>query len=172
MIDLLRARRSVRQYEPRRIEPGKIEAIKEAALRSPSSRNINPWQFVFVDDPATLRALSRCKPHGAEFLAGAPLGIVVCGDTAASDTCTEDCSIAAILIQMTALSLGLGSCWVQVRLRSHDQQTTSEQYVRQRLGMADQMQVECIIALGYPAESLPPIPADSLEQAKIRINKA
>jgi nitroreductase len=172
MIELLRARRSIRQYQRRRIEPEKIEVLKEAALRSPSSRNLNPWQFVFVDDSTTLKAMSRCKPHGAEFLAGAQLGIVVCGDTAASDTCTEDCSIAAILIQMTAQSLGLGSCWVQVRLRSYDEQTLSEQYVRRLLGMADQTQVECIIAVGYPAESLPPIPADSLEQAKIRINKA
>jgi nitroreductase len=172
MIELLRVRRSVRRYQPKRIEPDKVELLKEAALRAPSSRNINPWQFIFVDDSTTLRSLSRCKPHGAEFLTGAPLGIVVCGDTMAGDTCTEDCSIAAILIQMTAQSLGLGSCWVQVRLRSYDEQTLSEQYVRRLLGMADQTQVECIIAVGYPAESLPPIPADSLEQAKIRINKA
>jgi nitroreductase len=171
MIELLRVRRSIRQYQARRIEPDKVEVLKEAALRAPSSRNINPWRFVFVDDPGILTGLSRCKPHGAEFLADAPLGIVVCGDSTVSDTWTEDCSIAAILIQMTALSLGLGNCWVQVRLRSYTPQIASEQYVRGLLGIPDQMQVECIIAVGYPAEALPPVPRDSLEEAKITTNR-
>jgi len=170
MIQLLRVRRSIRRYEAQPIEPDKVEVLKEALLRSPSSRNINPWQFVFVDDPLLLKGLSQCKPHGAEFLGGAPLGIVICGDETASDTWIEDCSIAAVLVQMTAQSLGLGSCWVQVRLRGHDGQATSEQYVRQLLGIPDQIRVECIVAVGYPAERKRPIRRESLDPDKIRTN--
>jgi hypothetical protein len=48
---------------------------------------------------------------------------------------------------------------------------TSEQYVRGLLGIPDQMQVECIVAVGYPAEALPPVPRDSLEEAKITTNR-
>jgi len=54
MIELLRKRRSIRVYEDRKIEPEKIEILKEALLRSPSSRNINPWEFIFVDDKELL----------------------------------------------------------------------------------------------------------------------
>ncbi len=50
MIELLRARRSIRRYTDRRIEPEKIEILKEAVLRAPSSRNIDPWEFIFVDE--------------------------------------------------------------------------------------------------------------------------
>ena len=76
MIELLRSRRSIRQYLDRAIEPEKVELLKEAVLRSPSSRNIDPWEFIFVDDRDTLARLAVCKPHGARFLEHAPLGIV------------------------------------------------------------------------------------------------
>jgi nitroreductase len=130
MIELLRARRSIREYTGRPIEPQKLEVLKEAVLRSPSSRNIDPWEFIFVDDRRLLKKLALCKPHGAEFLGQAALGIVVCGDSEESDTWIEDCSIASILVQMVAQSLGLGSCWIQVRNRSFDEQMTSERYVQ------------------------------------------
>ncbi|MDH7600476.1 MAG: nitroreductase family protein, partial [Sedimentisphaerales bacterium] len=61
MIELLRARRSIRAYQARPIEPEKLAIIKEAAVRAPSSRNLNPWHFIFVDDRDLLRELARCK---------------------------------------------------------------------------------------------------------------
>jgi nitroreductase len=170
MIELLRARRSIREYLSRPIEAAKIDLLKEALLRSPSSRNIDPWEFIVVTDRELLKRLARCKPQGARFLAQAPLGIVVCGDSQASDTWIEDCSIASILVQMVAQSVGLGSCWIQVRNRQFNDETTSEQYVQGVLGIPEQVQVESIIALGYPAEQREAVPAGDLKQAKIRIN--
>lgn len=172
MIELLRTRRSIREYAGRAIEPEKVELLKEAVLRSPSSRNIDPWEFVFVDDRELLAKLAQCKPHGADFLAGAALGIVVCGDSRASDVWVEDCSIAAILAQMTAQSLGLGSCWIQVRNRRFDDVTTSEQYIQRLLGLSEHVKVECIVSIGYPAEKREPLPAEELKVSKIRVNEA
>ena len=62
-----------------------IELLKEAILRSPSSRNFDPWEFIFVDDRKLLKQLAPCKQHGAKFLEGAALGIVVCADGQMSD---------------------------------------------------------------------------------------
>ncbi len=167
MIELLRARRSIRAYTGRPIKPEEMELLKEAVLRSPSSRNIDPWEFVFVDDPGLLQKLAQCKPHGADFLAQAALGIVVCGDSRESDTWIEDCSIASILVQIVAQSLGLGSCWVQVRNRRFDEQTTSEQYLQKLLGIPEHIKVESIIALGHPAEKRAPLPRADLKDAKV-----
>ena len=125
MIELLRARRSTREYLNRPVEQAKIELLKEALLRSPSSRSIDPWEFIFVSDREMLNKLAMCKPHGSRFLARAALGIVVCGDEQQSDTWIEDCSIASILVQMVAQSIGLGSCWIQVRNRTFNDQETS-----------------------------------------------
>jgi len=80
MLDLLRKRRSIRRYRDEDIEPEVVELLKEAALRSPTSRNFRPWRFVFVTDRGKLAALSRAKESGSSFLAGARLGVVVCAD--------------------------------------------------------------------------------------------
>jgi len=170
MIELLRSRRSIRQYLDRAIEPEKLELLKEAVLRSPSSRNIDSWEFIFVDDRNLLPHLAVCKPHGARFLAHAPLGIVVCGDSDASDVWIEDCSIASILVQMAAQSVGLGSCWVQVRNRRYNDQVSAEQYVQDLLHIPEHVKVESIIAVGYPGEQREPVPTESLKSAKVRAN--
>jgi nitroreductase len=170
MIELLRKRRSTRTFTSEKIAPELIATLAEAALRAPSSRSINPWQFVFVDDPELLGALSRAKQHGSEFLKNAPLGVVVCADSTKSDVWIEDCSIAAILVQLTAVSLGLGSCWAQMRSRQHDAEKTAEEYVQELLGLPEQLKVECILGIGHPAEVKQPLPADKLQRDKIRFN--
>ena len=171
MIHILRNRRSVRVFEDRAVEDDKVEILKEALVRSPSSRSINPWEFILVEDRQALQELSRCKPHGASFLSGASLGVVVMGNTEKSDTCIEDCSIAAITLQYTAESLGLSSCWCQVRLRSHDENRSAEAYVRETLGIPDNYLVECIIGVGYRGEDKSPHSIENLDWEKIRTSR-
>jgi len=162
LIETLRKRRSIRQYQDRPIPPETIEVLKEALLRSPSSRAIRPWSFVLVQDKGLLEKLSRAKPHGAGFLKGAPLGIVICGDSSQSDVWIEDCSIAAAIAHLTAASLGLGSCWVQIRERHYDESTTAEQYVQQLLSLPEHVKVLAIIAVGFGAEEKVCIPLEEL----------
>ncbi len=171
MIDLLRKRRSIRKYQPREIEPEKIELLKEALLRAPSSKSSDPWEFIFVDDEGLLSQLSQAKTHGSGFIKNAALGIVVCGDERKSDVWVEDCSIACILVQMTALSLGLGSCWIQIRLREHQPNQTAEEYIQELLGIPEHIRVQAIISLGYPAEEKAPVPKEQLKINRIRRNR-
>jgi nitroreductase len=170
MIELLRVRRSIRKFTGQAVEPGKIAIITEALLRSPSSRNINPWEFIVIDDQSVLQQLATAKQHGSDFLKGAPLGIVVCADSTKSDVWVEDCSIAAILAQLTAQSLGLGSCWIQIRNRSRKGGEASEAYIQQLLGIPEHIKVECMIAIGYPAETRQGLQASQLQRAKIKSN--
>ena len=167
MIELLRRRRSIRKFMPKIVEPATVGLLLESLLRAPSSRGINPWEFVLVDDPAVLTELARSKQHGSEFLKGAPLAIIVCADGTKSDVWVEDCSIAAIIVQLTALSMGLGSCWVQIRNRQHNMSRTSEEFIRGLLGLPDHIMVEAIIGIGYPAERKSPVPAGDLQHDKV-----
>jgi nitroreductase len=167
MLDIIRKRRSIRKYKDEDIEPEIVELLKEASLRSPTSRNFRPWRFVFVEDGAKLEALSKAKSSGSSFLRGARLGVVVCADEDESDVWIEDCSIASIILQLAGQSLGLGSCWIQIRRRMHDNSDTSEEYVRGVLGLSENMRVESIIAFGYPDEEKAPVPAEDLEREKI-----
>ena len=167
MLEILRDRRSIRRYKDRQIEEEKIEQLKEAALRAPSSRGINPWRFVFVTDKPMLEKLSSAKESGSSFLKGAALGVVVAAKQGESDVWVEDCSIASIILQLAGCSLGLGSCWIQIRNRRHSSSMSAEDYVKQTLGLPDEFLVECIISFGYPDEVKRPIAAADLERDKI-----
>lgn len=170
MLEILRRRRSTRHYTPRAIEPEVLELLREAVLRAPSSRGLDPWEFIFVTDKPLLQALSTAKPHGAHFLREAALGVVVLGNEEKADTWIEDCSIASIILQLACESLGLGSCWVQIRLRPHDQEKSAEERVRESLGIPPHLRVESIISIGYPAKSLAGHPRETLKDHTIRAN--
>lgn len=170
MINLLRSRRSIRRYEDRPVHGEHLEILKEALLRCPSSREVNPWTFIFVDDKGQIERLSRSKEHGSFFLEGAPLAVVVCGDETKTDIWVEDCSIASIMLQLAAHSLGLGTCWVQIRLRFHEKEVTAEKYVQELLNIPPHMRVESIIGIGYPAETKQSLPRERLDYTKIRFN--
>ena len=167
MLDTLRKRRSIRSYEDKEIESEKIELLKEAALRSPTSRGINPWRFIFVTDRSRLEELSRAKESGSSFLKGARLGVVVCAAGDESDVWIEDCSIASIVLQLCGQTLGLGSCWIQIRKRMHSNSLTSEDYVKRVLGLPENLKVESMIAFGYPNENKSSISKGQLEYDKI-----
>jgi nitroreductase len=171
MINILRNRRSVRQFQDRPVEGEKLDLLKEALVRSPTSRSINHWEFIVVDEKEKIQELSGCKPHGSGFLKTAPLAVVIVGDTKASDTCIEDCSIAAITLQYSAESLDLKSCWCQVRLRDYGDGKSAEEYVREALGIPERYLVECIVGIGYPGEEKIPHPHDSLDWGKVHRNR-
>ena len=171
MIETLRNRRSIRKYTDSRVEPEKVELLKEAALRSPSSKNINSWEFIFIEDKETNRQLKACKPHGARPLETAPLAVVVCANETKNDVWIEDCSIASILLQLTAQSLGLGSCWIQIRNRMHSGNFSSEKYIQELLGISANYKVLSIITIGYAETPRAVKPFEELQFEKIRMNK-
>ena len=169
--ELVEKRRSVRAYADRPVEPAKIDAVIEAALRSPSGKAARPWTFVVVTDKALLEKLSVAKPAGAAFVKDAPVAVVVCGDSSASGLWIEDCSIAAVTMQYAALELGLGSRWAQMRGNSFKEGTTSTQYIAGLLGLPGNLDVLCIVAIGYPGENSVPYKKEELHFNKVSYNR-
>lgn len=75
-IDIIRRRRSVRRFEPgRSVERGVLERIVEAGRWAPSGANVQPCDFIVVDQPALrdevvqvfLRQADRLKQHAQGF---------------------------------------------------------------------------------------------------------
>jgi len=170
-MKVIRDRRSVRLFESRPVEEEKLSHILEAALRSPSSRSLNPWQFVVVKNPETLKALSGVKPHGGAFLAGAPLAIAVIADPQRCDVWVEDTSIAATYIQLAAEFIGLKSCWCQIRLREDGHGNMATDRVREILAVPDGLEVAAIIGIGYPAEEKKGHPESYLDSSKVHFER-
>ena len=170
-FELLKNRRSIRQYTEQKIEQEKIKQLTTAALMSPASKRSNPWEFVVIEDEETLKKLSEARPHGSQMLSKAPLAIVVTADTTKSDVWMEDASIAALIIQLQAQDLGLGSCWVQVYSRQRDENQSSETYIRELLEIPDKYAVLCMISIGYKNEERQPYKEEKLAYNKIHRGK-
>ncbi len=162
IIDTLRTRRSIRRFKEQPVSREHLDLLLEAALRSPSSKGINPWEFVVVQEKETMEKLATTKTHGSAFLKNAPLAIVVCADTSKTDVWVEDASIASIILHLAAAELGLGSCWVQIRLRKHEDGRASQEYLADLLQLPENIAVEAIIGIGHPVEEKQGHAADTL----------
>ena len=167
---LAEKRRSVRKFSDQKVEKEKIDSILEAALRAPSGRAARPWEFVVVTDKALLEKLSVAKPGGADFVKDASVGIVVCGDPSKSGLWIEDCTIVAVSMQYAAHSIGLGSRWSHMRGNNFSESQSTKDYIAGLLGLPDSLDVECIIAVGYPGEEMVPYRKEDLHYEKINYN--
>jgi nitroreductase len=170
ILETIQKRRSCRIFTSQPVEKEKQEALIKAALWSPTSKNSRPWEFILVDEPAIIEQLSNCKPHGAEFMKGATLAIVIAADPQKSDVWVEDTSIAASFIQLAAEDLGLGSCWVQVRLRQSQGEQSASEYCKQLLNIPEHFEVASIIAIGYKAKERQPYTDSALLNDRIHYN--
>lgn len=161
-LDIILHRRSIRRYQDRPIEKEKIETLLQAALASPSSKHLNPWEFVVVDNKDMLCRMAACRTYGSQMLKEAAAGIVVCIDASQTDTWQCDGAIAAENMLLCASDMGLGACWVQVYNREG-----AEELVRNVCKIPEQLHVLCIISLGYPNEEKRPINPEHLQYDKI-----
>lgn len=169
-VDVLAAllhRRSVRKYTGERIPDEKIERVLEAGLLAASGRGLRPWELVVVRERATLNALAQCRAAGSQMLAGADAAVVVVADSAVADTWIEDCSIVMANMHLAADALGLGSCWIQGRMRDASDGRSTRDYVADVLGLPAGYEIEAILSLGMPETHPEPRTIDDALRAKV-----
>lgn len=167
LMNLLQHRRSVRSYTGEAVSDEALQQILQAGLISASSRSLCPWEFIVVRDKQTLEHLSRCRTAGAGMLAKADCAIVVVADEAKCDVWIEDCSIAMANMHLMADALGLGSCWVQGRLRQAPDGRDTEDYIRSLLHYPECCRLEAMLSLGVAASHPAPRALDSLDWSKV-----
>ena len=170
MLNLLMNRRSIRKYKDKAIEKEKIDQIVKGALTSPSGKNIMPWELIVVDDKEILSELGATRGPASRPISNAPLAIVVLADSEATDVWIEDASVISTIIQLISESIGLGSCWIQVRQRYDENKDAVEKSVKSLLSIPDKYNVEAIIAIGYPDEDKKPHQDTNLKYEKVHFN--
>ncbi|RMF99994.1 MAG: nitroreductase family protein [Planctomycetota bacterium] len=149
-LEAIHTRRSIRRYTS---EPVSNEAIREllrAAMMAPSARDARPWRFVVIDDRSILATIAERFPN-AEMAAGAPVGILVCGDLNLEKSkgyWVVDCSAAVENLLLAAHAMGLGAVWTGVYPRTHRMEGLKE-----LLGVPDHVQAHSLVIVGHPAET-------------------
>ena len=139
-------RRSVRRFTDTPVETEKLETCVKAGIWAPTAGNAQPWEFIIVTKPETMKLIKTVSPG----LLGNPAAcIAVCSDIpgnikrmgAAGETlAVMDCSMAAQNVMLKAWDLGLGSCVI----RSFNQDA-----VREVLRAPEGIMPELLITLGY-----------------------
>ena len=152
MLNTILHRRSVRQYTEENIPEEKLNAILYAGLAAASSKNRRPWEFVVVRDKEMLTRLSDCRAGAGNLLGKCNAAIVVAADSELVDVWVEDCASAITQMHLMADALGVGSCWLQVRLRTTpDGSRAAQDVVKELLEIPDKYSVMAILTLGMPA---------------------
>src|SRR5690554_1196184 len=144
VYDTIRAKRAVRNFRDELLPPEVVERILNAGRLSGSAKNMQPWQFVAVQNRATLQALSECGAF-ARHLAGAALGIaLVTPDLFFRLTVPFDLGRATQNMMLTAWELGVGS--VMATMYRPDR-------ARDILQAPPDVTIPWCISFGYPADA-------------------
>ena len=146
-IDIVRSRKSCRLFSDVPLEDGEIDLIMEAGRLAPSSRQLKDVRLVPVRDEGLIRRLALCKDSSTTPLETATFAVIVAADQDVCDVWIEDASIATIMMQMEAEDLGIGSCWIQVRLRTGNG-NPAEDFVKREAGLDGNLKVLSIVAFG------------------------
>lgn len=149
MLNLIKKRRSIREYTDELIADADIKLLLEAAMAAPSANNIQPWEFIVVRREDLRRRLAETH-RWSTMCADAPVVFVVCGDERHSDHWVEDTSAATQNLLLAAVGLDLGAVWVGVYPRPQ-----REEHVKDVLGILGELRVLCLVPVGHPAESKP-----------------
>jgi nitroreductase len=130
---------AVRDYQDRPVPEEVVRRILEAGRLTASAMNKQPWHFVVVRDPETLRQIGANSPHGP-YIAGAPLAIVVVVEP--TRFALSDASRAIQDMLLAAWAEGVGGNWVGF---------SGQEEVKPLLGIPAELDVVAILPFGYPA---------------------
>ena len=141
MMEAIKLRRSIREYKNKPIPKEILEKIVDAARHAPTAKNIQPWEFIVITQPETLKKIGELAQNG-RFLAQAKACIAVyCSDT---KYYLEDGCAATENILLAATALGIGSCWIAGDKKPYCTQISS------LLNVPPTYKLVSLISLGYP----------------------
>ena len=155
LLDLLKHRKSVRDFLDRPVERKKIMMCLEAARLAPSACNSQPWKFIVVDDRQLKDKLGDAAFRGIysmnSFCKMAPVMVVVVSEKSkflariggmfrGTKYYLIDIGVAIEHFVLQAEDLGLGTCWIG---------WFNERAVKSVLEIPHRKKIDILIALGY-----------------------
>jgi nitroreductase len=155
ILDIIKNRRSVRDFTDKKIPESAIETLIDALRWAPSAGNLQSRKFYFVfnEDIRNKLAKAGLKQDFVSFTARAPLVVVACTDRNIASRygergmhlyCIQDSAASVQNMLLAAHDLGLGTCWVGA---------FKEEKVREILGLPDNLRPVAIVPVGYPART-------------------
>ena len=166
--EIIKTRRSIRQYEDRDVSDDDILKIIKAGMQAPGSRlGAEPWEFVVVKNKETLAKLGEIKPR----VTNAPVAIVLVANIERAFYKTvwqQDMGAACENMLLEAVNLGLGGLWNGVAPEEERMEA-----IGKIIGIDDitDLQPYSIVTIGYPAEGWENKFMDKFDEERIHYEK-
>ena len=173
VFETILKRRTIRRFKQEPVPFQTLKKLADAGRLAPSGANLQPCEFIAVDDPEVTGKIFTCLKWAAYI---APYGdpppdlrpvayIIISANSGINKAYERDCAAAIVSMILTALEQGLGSCWMG---------SVNREKIREILSIPAHMEIDSVIALGYPAEDhvpedLPPgqpVTRDSIKYYK------
>ena len=175
VLDVIRNRRSVRDYTPEPVRRDILQQLIETACLAPSAMNEQPWHFTIVTDRGLMDRIasdgkaymlfSGARREGHSGFAASLLrddafhifyhapALAVISAPSQAHWAVEDCALAAQNLMLAAYAIGLGTCWIgfaQAWLQSAEG--------KRSIGLPDGLLPIAPIIVGHPARIAPTAP--------------
>ncbi|MBU5483360.1 nitroreductase family protein [Clostridium sp. MSJ-11] len=140
-------RRSIRKFKNIPVEKEKTDRLLRAAMQAPSALNQQPWEFIVVEDKASLQKLSKSIPD-AKPVENSGLTLILAANSSKfrfEPDWQSDMSAAAQNILLEAVHLELGAVWISIS--SVD---SAISYVKEMYKLPSHIKPFALIAVGYP----------------------
>jgi nitroreductase len=172
--ELLKKRRSIRDYEDRELPLDLVREIISDACLAPSSGDGQPWRFIIVTNRGLIKRLSdECKKNlvddleenpkspskkyedilrdpGFNVFYNAPCLVYIAGSRDAR-MLQVDCALAAAYFMFSASARDLGTCWIGLGKHLRNPSLLRE------IGLPEDHEIVAPVILGYP-KVIPGVP--------------
>jgi nitroreductase len=174
LLDVIKRRRTIRQFKPDPVADEDIKRIIEAARWAPSGFHTQPWEFVVINDPdVKSRVVAALDTHGPAIqdpakkdvqrasFRDAPVFILALCDWRASaglpgsaprtreqaNNLYQSSMVNAFLyMHLAATALGLASQWYTATSRPE-----TERAIREIIGIPNDLTIYDMMVVGYEA---------------------
>jgi len=155
ILDIIKNRRSVREFKDQEIPGSAIDVLIEALRWAPSAGNLQSRKFYLVFNKELRNKLAQAglRLDYVSFIARAPLVIVACADLRIGSRyaergtdlyCIQDTAASVQNLLLAAHDLGLGTCWVGA---------FKEEEVKKILDLPDYLRPVVLVPVGYPTKT-------------------
>jgi nitroreductase len=149
-IKAIHTRRSIRKYTKEIIPDEVIQSFIKCGMYAPSAGNEQPWHFVIIKNPDTLKEIPTYHSH-AQMLTEAYLAILICFDPTLEkhkSMAIQDCAAATQNILLAIHDHGYGGVWLGIYPREKRMNG-----LRSLLHLPEEIIPFSLIAVGRPNES-------------------
>jgi nitroreductase len=157
ILTAIKERRSIRDFQKKKIPDELIDKLMEALIWAPSAGNLQARKFYFIKDES-IKKMIPAAALNQNFIAEAPLVIIGCADSRISYKYGErgvhlysiqDVALSIMGMMLVAHENGLGSTWVGA---------FREDEIARLLKIPKHLRPVAVVPVGYPSKIPHPPP--------------